>query len=448
MSVSNQNISKKFVQFFKTRNLLQAKFLAAVSGGIDSVVLCELCKQNGIQFEIAHCNFGLREEESDRDENFVRSLGEKYGVEVFVKKFDTGGYENEKKISIQEAARELRYDWFVQLKKERSFSFTLLAHHADDNIETLLMNFFRGTGLQGLTAMPEENLDEKFFLRPLLGVRRKEILEFAKRNNLKWVEDSSNASSKYTRNFFRNELLPAIQKVFPQAEENLLDNIDRFKRINALYQTSVEELKKKVCEQYASEIRIPVLKLMKYRHTSLIYEIIKDYGFGEKQVEEVMKLADAESGKFIENEKFQIIKHRNWFIIARRAELAETIAIEEGMERICFGGGKLELKTIAKEKFQLQKKEGIAQLDAKHIEYPLLLRKWRQGDYFYPLGMRKKKKLARFFIDQKLPKNKKENSWVLESNKKIIWVVGMRIDDRFKITESTKQILSISLTTS
>jgi tRNA(Ile)-lysidine synthase len=176
----------------------------------------------------------------------------------------------------------------------------------------------------------------------------------------------------------------------------------------------------------------------------LIYEIIKDYGFGEKQVDEVIKLADADSGKFIGNEKYQVIKHRNWFIIAPRAEIAETISIEEGMENICFGDGKLELKTISKEKFQLQKKESIAQLDAKHIEYPLLLRKWKQGDYFYPLGMRKKKKLARFFIDQRLPKNQKENIWVLESNKKIIWIVGMRIDDRFKVTESTKEILKLT----
>jgi tRNA(Ile)-lysidine synthase len=445
MSVSNKNISEKFIRFFQDRNLLHGKFLAAVSGGGDSAVLCELCKQTEIQFAIAHCNFQLRGEESERDEKFVRSLGEKYGVEIFVKKFDTETYANEKKISIQEAARELRYDWFVQLRKESAFSFTLLAHHADDNIETLLMNFFRGTGLQGLTAMPEVNLDEKFFLRPLLGVRRKEILEFAKQNNLDWVEDSSNLSSKYTRNFFRNELLPAIKKVYPQAEENLLDNIDRFKRINVLYESSVEGLKKKVCEQYASEIRIPILKLMKYRHTSLIYEIIKDYGFGEKQVDEVIKLAGAESGKFIENDCYQIIRHRNWFIIAPKTVIAETIAIQEGMESVCFNRGKLELKTISKERFHLQKKESIAQLDAKHIEYPLLLRKWKQGDYFYPLGMRKKKKLARFFIDQKLPKNQKENIWVLESNKKIIWIVGMRIDDRFKVTESTKEIFKITV---
>lgn len=444
MNGFNQNIAEKFLSFFKERNLLQGKFLAAVSGGIDSSVLCELCNQAGIQFSIAHCNFQLRGEESERDEQFVRSLAEKYRMEVFVKKFDTQAYADQKKISIQEAARELRYNWFVQLKKGQDFAFTLLAHHADDNIETLLMNFFRGTGLQGLTAMPEENTEEKFFLRPLLEVRRKEIIDFAMQNHLQWVEDSSNMSSKYTRNFFRNELLPAIKKVYPQVEENLLSNVDRFKKVNALYQISVEEVKKKLCERHASEIRIPILKLMKLQHTSLIYEIIKDYGFGEKQVGEVIKLGHADSGKFIENDQWQIIRHRNWLIISPKANFADTIGIEEGTENVCFGGGNLELKKVTKEKFHLQKKENIAQLDLKHIEYPLLLRKWKQGDYFYPLGMPKKKKLARFFIDQKLSKNQKENIWVLESNKKVVWVVGMRIDDRFKVADSTKEVLVIA----
>ena len=446
MTASNQNIFQKFSVFFKEKNLVGAKFLLAVSGGVDSVVLCELCKKAGLKFFIAHFNFWLRGEEREKDEKFVRSLRKKYGVEVFVKKFDTQNYAEEKKLSIQEAARELRYDWFVQLKKEKGFSFTLLAHHAEDNIETLLMNFFRGTGLQGLTGMPEENRDEKFFLRPLLNVRRTAIVEFANQNKLQWVEDSSNASSKYTRNFFRNELLPQIRKVYPQVEENLLNTIDRFKKIHALYQTSVEELKKKVCEVNGSEVRIPVLKLMKYRHTSLIYEIIKDFGFSEKQVEEIIKLSEADSGRFMENENFQIIKHRNWFIIAPKSNTVDTIVIEEGMDKLSFSGGRLEVKQIAKEKFSLQKKDNIAQLDAKSIEFPLLLRKWKRGDYFYPLGMRKKKKLARFFIDQKLAKNQKENVWVLESNKKIIWIAGMRIDDRFKITDSTKEILQISWT--
>lgn len=418
--------------------------LLAVSGGIDSIVLCELCKQAGWPFAIAHCNFQLRGEESERDEQFVRSLGEKYGVEVLVKRFDTNAYANKQKLSIQEAARELRYRWFAQVREERDFAYIVLAHHAGDNMETLLMNFFRGTGLQGLTAIPEGDTTNRL-LRPLLNIRRKEIEAFAQENYLQWVEDSSNSSTKYTRNFFRHELIPAIKKVYPQVEENLLDNIERFKKINTLYQLSVEKLKQEVCERQLNEVRIPIRKLMKYENTSLIFEIIKEFGFGEKQVQEVVKLTEAESGKFIANEKYQIIRHRNWLIIAPKLSEAHTIAIEKEQQQVGFSNGLLELQWLSVAKFSLDKSPATAQLDAKHIEFPLLLRKWKPGDYFYPLGMRKKKKLARFFIDQKLSKNQKENVWVVESNKKIIWVVGLRIDDRFKIEPSTKQVLQLTV---
>jgi tRNA(Ile)-lysidine synthase len=437
---------QRFKKYIQQQNLFQQKdqLLIAVSGGVDSVVLCELCKQAELNFTIAHCNFNLRGEESERDERFVKSLGEKYGVEVLVKRFDTNDYADENGLSIQEAARKLRYDWFAQLLKEKGFAYTLLAHHADDNMETLLMNFFRGTGLQGLTAIPE--VDKKnHLLRPLLHVRRKEIEAFAKENNLQWVEDSSNSSTKYTRNFFRHEIIPAIKKVYPQVEENLLNNIDRFKKINVLYQSSVEKLKQEVCEQHLNEVRIPIRKLMKYETTSLLYEIIKDYGFGEKQVDEVMKLMEAESGKFIENGQYQIIRHRNWLIVAPKLYTAETIAIEKDSDTIQFSGGQLQMRIQSIEKFNLDKSAMVAQLDVKHIEFPLLLRKWKRGDYFYPLGMHKKKKLSRFFIDQKLSKNQKENIWIIESNKKIIWIAGLRIDDRFKITPSTKEVLQLTI---
>jgi tRNA(Ile)-lysidine synthase len=442
------DLLQRFKKYIQEQKLLQAKdkLLLAVSGGVDSVVLCELCQQSAVPFSIAHCNFQLRGEESQRDELFVQQLGSTYGVEVFVQRFDTNAYAEQHKRSIQEAARALRYGWFEQLRMEKGFAFTVLAHHADDNVETLLMNFFRGTGLQGLTAMPEWNFTEKHLLRPLLHIRRKDIMAFARQQGLKWVEDSSNASSKYTRNFFRNELLPAIKKVFPQVEENLLDNIDRFKKINSLYQSSVQQIKKQMCEQHLAEVRIPIRKLLKYQHTSLIYEIIKDFGFGEKQVDEVLKLTEAESGKFIENEYYQIIRHRNWLLIAPRLAHTDTIAIEKESKDAKFSGGCITLDFISIEKFNLHKSASIAQLDAQHIDFPLLVRKWKQGDYFYPLGMRKKKKLARFFIDQKLSKNQKENVWVVESNKKIVWVTGLRIDDRFKITSATKQVLQLTWT--
>jgi tRNA(Ile)-lysidine synthase len=435
-----------FLQSIKKYHLHNSdkNVLLAVSGGVDSVVLCELSKEAGLHFAIAHCNFGLRGEESNRDEAFVRTLGEKYNVEVYVKKFDTLSFAEEQKLSIQEAARKLRYDWFEEVRKEQGFAFTLLAHHANDNIETLLMNFFRGTGLEGLTGIPEEK-KEAHCLRPMLGLKRSEIEAFVKEHGLQWAEDSSNASNKYTRNFFRNELIPQLQKVFPQVEENLLNNIQRFQQTNVLYKELVEGLKKKVCEQKGEEVHIPVLKLMKYKDTSLIYEIIRDYGFSESYVDEVIKLAAAPSGKYIANDAYRIIRHRAWFIIAPKKTTAETVVIEKEDGSVRFDSQELLLKFIRMEKFSLDKSPSLAQLDAKDIQFPLVLRKWKKGDYFYPLGMRKKKKLARFFIDQKLSQTHKEKVWVVESHKRIVWIVGYRIDERFKVTENTRDVLQLTL---
>ena len=418
--------------------------MLAVSGGVDSAVLCALCREAGFSFAIAHCNFGLRGAESERDETFVQSLGETYGVAVFVTKFDTAAFAQEQRISIQEAARKLRYDWFDKVRKDHGFAYTLLAHHANDNVETALMNFFRGTGLEGLTGMPEVNV-EKHCLRPMLHLKRSEILRYAAERKLEWVEDSSNASSKYTRNFFRNNLIPQLQTVFPQVEENLLNNIRRMEETAILYNELVAGLKKKICEVKGEEMHIPVLKLMKYKQTSLIYEIIKDYGFGEHFVGEVVKLADATSGKYIANANWRIIRHGAWFIIAPQTAAAQTLVVEKEDASIRFDRFELLLKFLKTETFSLDKSPTVAQLDASEVAFPLVLRRWKKGDYFYPLGMRKKKKLARFFIDQKLSQTQKEKVWVVESHKRIAWIVGHRIDDRFKVTENTGQVLQLSL---
>ncbi len=443
----------KFQQSIKEQNLFSAKdkLLLAVSGGVDSVVLCELCKQAGYDFIIVHCNFKLRGDESEGDESFVKQLGEKYCVEVKVKGFDTEKYATKNKLSVQEAARALRYEWFEMLVNEELAKDSvqhspdtihlLTAHHADDNNETLLMNFFRGTGLHGLTGIP---VSFGHIKRPLLSFSKEELIQFAKEFKLDYVEDSSNLSSKYTRNFFRNEIIPAISKVYPQVKENLQDNIDRFKEIEKLYQFSVGELKKKICKIIGGEVHIPVNLLMRYKNRALIYEIIRGYGFNEKQVDELIKLAGSESGKFIESPVFQyrIIKHRHWFIISPvQPASSANIIIEEKDRSIGFENGILHIKRPAT--LQPGGNTNIACLDDKKIVFPLLLRKWKTGDYFYPLGMKKKKKLSRFFIDLKLSKIEKENAWVIESNKRIIWVVGYRIDDRVKVTDHTEQMLQL-----
>ncbi len=436
----------QFKESVKQQNLFSAKdkLLLAVSGGVDSVVLCELCKQAGYDFIIAHCNLQLRGEESHRDEQFVKNLGLKYGVDTFVREFDTKKYADENHISIQEAAREIRYNYFKLLVVESKYANVLItAHHADDNTETVSMNFFRGTGLHGLTGIPVSN---NYIRRPLLEFSKEELIAFAKENKLEFVEDSSNQSSKYTRNFFRNEIIPAISKVYPQVKENLQDNINRFKEIEKLYRFSVGELKKKICKQKGNEVHVPVKQLMAFNNKALIYEIISSYGFNEKQVDEVVKLSESESGKYIQSPEnsYRIIRHRNWFIISSvQTTETQNIVIEESDKEIIFSLGKLIVERTLNLKPQTLNDK--VSLDAKEITFPLLLRKWKTGDYFYPLGMKKKKKLSRFFIDQKLSKTEKEKVWVIESSQRIAWVVGHRIDDRFKVTEKTKQILQLSL---
>lgn len=436
---------QSFQHIFRQNHLLQPghHFIAAVSGGIDSVVLCELLHQANIPFAIAHCNFGLRGEESERDEAFVKSLSEKYSVQLFVNRFNTKEFATLNKLSIQEAARELRYNWFTALKKENGAKHFLLAHHANDNIETVLMHFFRGTGLHGLTGIPAFSPSGGF--RPLLSFTRKEIENFAAENKLNWVEDSSNASSKYTRNFFRNELLPLVQKVYPQAEQNILDNISRLQQTEKLYTPQVEKLKKGILKSDGG-LKIGVKQLMSFKDSSLVYEVIKDFGFTEKQVPELIKLAESESGRYIENDAYRIIRHRAWFIVTeKKAATNQIVVIDEPEGIVKIGAGLLTLEKKNIDHFQLNKSGLVAQLDAKEVQFPLIIRKWKAGDYFYPLGMRKKKKLARFFIDQKLSLAEKENVWVVETHKRICWIVGHRIDDRFKITLTTKQVLQINL---
>jgi tRNA(Ile)-lysidine synthase len=306
------------------------------------------------------------------------------------------------------------------------------------------MNFFKGTGINGLHGiLPKQGN----IIRPLLFAKKEELTEFAVVNKLAFVEDSSNASDKYTRNYFRNQLIPDLQKVFPQVEDNLLNNIDRFREIEILYQQSVNLHTKKLLEHKGNEIHIPVLKLLKIKplHT-IVYEVIKDYGFTAHQTGEVIVLLKRETGKYIQSATHRILKNRNWLIIAPNISAkAETILIEEKDKQIEFPQGKLSFELLQITNHKPQTTNLIAQLSASEIKFPLLLRKWKQGDYFYPLGMKKKKKLNRFFIDQKLSLTQKEKTWVIEMDRKIIWVVGLRIDDRFKIADTTKNILQLTL---
>jgi len=305
------------------------------------------------------------------------------------------------------------------------------------------MSFFKGTGIKGLQGILPK---QKKIVRPLLFAKREEILSFIKENNLDFVEDSSNNSDKYTRNYFRHQLIPSIQKVFPQVEENLLNNIERFREIEILYNQSISLHQKKLLEQKGNEIHIPVLKLLKTKPLkTIVYEIIKDYGFTPHQTDDVLNLLKSESGKFISSSTHKILKNRNWLIIAPVNNFESGhILINESDTEIDFEPGKLTIKKLMNWQGNFSDSKEIALLDVKNIKFPLLLRKWKQGDYFYPLGMKGKKKLSKFFIDQKLSLTDKERVWVIESDKKILWIIGHRIDDRFKITDKTKEAFQIS----
>lgn len=424
------------------------QLVVAVSGGADSVALCELCHLSGYSFQMAHCNFQLRGAESERDEEFVKKLAEKYGVALHHTRFDTKTYAQEHKVGTQVAARELRYQWFDEIiaeLKKNGAAFLLTAHHANDNIETLLMNFFKGTGIRGLQGIPERN---NYIIRPLLFATRKQILQFLQEQRQSFVEDSSNLTEDYTRNYFRRSLIPSIEEVFPNVEENLIQNIIRFKDAGILYNEIIKQKREKLAEVRGNEVHIPVLKLQKIKavHT-VLYEIVKNFDFLPSQINSILHLLKSESGKFIASSTHRIIRNRAWLIITPlKSSVSQHILIHENQDKVTFDEGTIHIsKLLWKEGAEIVKDTDVALIDADAIKFPLLLRKWKQGDYFYPLGMDKKKKLSRFFIDLKMSVAQKENIWVIEQDRKIIWIAGLRIDNRFKITAKTMEVLRLTL---
>ena len=430
--------------------------LLAASGGLDSTVLAYLLKANRIPFVLAHMNFGLRGAESIRDEQFVRNLGTELSVEVNVKQVDTKIYAAAHQLSTQEAARELRYQWFAELMQTSAvvlpggpsaiktrFVLTATAHHADDSIETLLMHFFRGTGIEGLRGIPAFHKEKKI-IRPLLPFTRVQLEQFAKDHQIQFVTDSSNLSNDYTRNYFRNQLIPQLQEVFQNVQENLRQNTERLAEAAVLYQQAVQQHLDKLMEKRGNEIHIPVMKWQKTVPLQTItWEMIRPYGFTAAQTKEVLKLATAANASSVASPTHRIIRNRAWLIIAPLApETASHILVEqEGT--VAFEGGSLTLRLVDRPAV-IAAEAGVEWLDADQLAFPLLLRKWKTGDYFYPLGMTKKKKLSKFFIDAKLSKTQKEQIWVLETNQKIICIPGLRIDNRFKYTDGSKKLLKLT----
>ncbi|HRF26004.1 MAG TPA: tRNA lysidine(34) synthetase TilS [Ferruginibacter sp.] len=454
---------QRFLQYIRAENLFAPgdHLVIAVSGGVDSVMLCELCHRAGFSFSIAHANFQLRGEDSTADEAFVQALAERLQVRFHVRRFDTLSYAKEKGIGIQEAARELRYAWFAECREQELSELTvtdkrnnapvtlqkvlvLTAHHADDQVETLLMNFFKGTGIRGLQAISPASAPGYPLARPLLFCRKDELLRLAKENNISFREDASNANTDYTRNAVRHQIIPAIKAVFPQVEENMLDNIQRFRDISDLYHTALQKIKDSLMEKDRETIRIPVLKLAKIpSRRTILFEILREFGFTTAQTDEALRLLHSETGKFVSSGTHRIFRNRNWLVIsAPDSNEQSQLLIADDDKKVSFSEGVIELTELSAQS-GWDNNPLHACLDAREIVYPLLLRKWKAGDYFYPLGMDKKKKISRFLVDQKLSLAEKEKVWVMESGKRIVWVVGMRLDNRFRLRPSSERMLRI-----
>lgn len=424
----------------------------AISGGIDSIVLAHLLHLKQQPMVLAHCNFRLRGEESLRDEDFVRNFAQSLGVPVEVHATDTLAYAAQHKIGIQVAARQIRYAFFedlrVKLTEPGKRVLIATAHNANDVAETILMNLFRGTGIDGLRGIPVKN---GYVVRPLLFAKREDIEAYARENNLGWVEDSSNAKEDYTRNYIRHTVLPAVAKQFPGVVDQLAGTAQKLKDVSAIYHEAVTRKLGKWVQPEGKGQKMPVLLLVKSPQVNaLLWEWMKPYGFTEGQVEEVKKLFTAGNGSYVSSGTHKIIRNRAWLLLTAAGEGQSTFFVAEHLPAtVSLPNGKI-LKISTPGPFDtgtaipnLPSHEAL--LDAGNLALPLIIRPWKQGDYFYPLGMAKKKKIARFLIDQKVSPVEKHEVYVVESDKKIAWVVGYRIDDRFKITGNTKEVVKMKV---
>jgi tRNA(Ile)-lysidine synthase len=438
---------KRFEKYYINEFLFSKtdRILLAVSGGRDSVAMVYLFHQAQVHFGIAHCNFKLRGKESDIDEQFVSDLAKKLKVPFFTTSFDTKTYAKKNKLSTQMAARELRYQWFSAIKEKNKFQYIATAHHKNDVAETLLINLTKGTGLSGLHGIKSKVGD---VIRPLLCFNRTEIDAFIEGNKLPFREDQSNAETKYVRNKIRHKIIPELEKINPSFVETIFNETQHFEELEQLLESKINEDKKtcwKTLNNGTIEIEIDKLLRLKPLRTYLYY-FLKPYGFNADDVSDVINSLDKQSGKQFYSSTHQLIKDRTKLILTTiQTNDKEEFTIEK-IDDFNILPFVLNVKLFSKEQFTtIKKNKKVAYLNADKIKYPLVLRKWKTADKFRPFGMKGTKKLSDFFVDEKFSLVEKENTWILASTNKIIWVVGHRIDEDFRISEKTKTILQLSV---
>ena len=421
------------------------RVLLAVSGGIDSSVMTDLFRKAGYTFAILHCNFGLRGTESDEDEIFVRDIARKLHVDFFSERFSTSQFAKQHRISIQMAARELRYNWFEEIRTRYDFDLVATAHHKDDQVETFLINLIRGTGIAGLHGIPYKN---GHIIRPLLFASRDEIEQYSLQNKIGYRNDTSNSELKYLRNRIRHELLPLIISLNSDFREGLTNSIAR---IAAFEQLGNRELDRWIEDKVIQEDQgysVPIEHLNGLPSAELFaWKLLSPFHFNESQLRELLSNLHKEKRQIFTTPTHRLVKERKTLVISKIQQSGSRKEVRiSTFRRSKSLNTPIRLKfsrIVISEDFVLNTMPDVATLDFDKLQFPLILRKWKSGDSFCPLGMKRRKKLSDFFIDQKFTLNQKEDVWLLCSGKEIAWIVGHRIDNRFRVTRATKEVLKI-----
>ena len=421
--------------------LIKSKLLIAISGGIDSVVLTHLLHQLNFDIQLAHCNFQLREKESDLDELFIKNLGTELSIPIFTTQFETIKYSKENKLSTQLAARKLRYDWFHELIKKHQFDYVLTAHHADDNLETFLINLSRGTGLDGLTGIP---VIKGNIARPLLSFSQKEIEIYADKNQIEWREDASNQETKYLRNKIRHQIIPLLKEVNPNLLKTHHKTADFLKQSQQIIADKIQEVSAKVISKEGNLIKINIPELLKLSDPKIyLYQLLKKYRFSEWN--DVYTLIYAQSGKRVISNSHTLLKDRDFLLLLPTPKIQnyenESYRINKGESKITKPINLLLRKTSQKPNIDTN----CIFVDNFLLNYPLVIRKWKAGDFFYPTGMLGKKKVSKYFKDAKLSVFDKKNTWLLcDNNNNVIWIIGKRQDKRFLPLKNKNEIIKIT----
>jgi tRNA(Ile)-lysidine synthase len=419
-------------------NLKEHSFLLACSGGIDSVVLAHLCNELNLNFVVAHCNFNLREDESDLDEQFVRDLALAFNKNIYVTSFDTKTYMDEHKTSLQIAARELRYNWFSEIMKQNLIKTLVTAHHADDSIETFIINLSRGTGIEGLKGIPEKT---KTISRPLLVFSRAQILQYAQEHNLEWREDKSNAETKYLRNSIRHKIVPNLKDLHPTFLTNFLQTQ---KYLNDSFKIVIQEIEKQKAILFIEKDKVVSIEIEKLQalkpFETYLHHLFQPYGFTDALA--ISKLMETMSGKELHSATHRLLKDREQLLLQEITESASDVYFIKEDRKEIENPIKLKIEEVTT---ITNTSKAIIYVSKEALNFPLTVRKWKTGDYFHPFGMKGVKKISKFYKDEKYSLIDKEEQWLLCSNNQIVWVIGRRADNRFRVSDNTKQILKISV---